>query len=85
MKDTLEAWVEALKARTQTSRVRTEALLATTERYKGGTSSETTSVGTNDFSITRCMETLQTIDLLDNEKYFKAIRNSQHLSGKRFL
>ena len=67
MKYTLKAWVEALKARTQTSRVRTEALLATTERYKGGTSSETTSVGNNDFSITRSMTILQTIDLLDKD------------------
>ena len=43
------------------------------ERHKSGTNSEATSASTNDFSITRCMEALQTIELLDNEKYLKAV------------
>ncbi|KAL6318090.1 hypothetical protein AAG906_035235 [Vitis piasezkii] len=69
----LKAWVEASKARTETSRARTEALLARVDRYKSGTSSEATSGGTTDFSITRCMAALQTIELLDNDKYLKAV------------
>ena len=69
MGDALEAWA---KARTETTRARIEALLARVERYKCGTSSETTSVVTNDFSITKCMIALQTIGLLDNDKYLKA-------------
>ena len=73
MGDTLKAWVEASKARTETSRARTEALLARVDRYKSGTSSEATSGGTTDFSITRCMAALQTIELLDNDKYLKAV------------
>ncbi|KAL6336235.1 hypothetical protein AAG906_011117 [Vitis piasezkii] len=73
MGDALKAWVEASKARTETSRARTEALLARVDRYKSGTSSEATSGGTTDFSITRCMAALQTIELLDNDKYLKAV------------
>ena len=69
MGDALKAWA---KARTETTRARIEALLARVERYKSGTSSETTSVGTNGFSITKCMTALQTIGLLDNDKYLKA-------------
>ncbi|KAL6333895.1 hypothetical protein AAG906_039306 [Vitis piasezkii] len=73
MGDALKAWVEASKARTETSRARTEALLARVDRYKSGTSSEATSGGTTDFSITRCMAALQTIELLDNDKYLKVV------------
>ncbi|RVX04394.1 L10-interacting MYB domain-containing protein [Vitis vinifera] len=73
MGDALKAWVEASKARTETSRARIEALLARVDRYKSGTSSEATSGGTTDFSITRCMAALQTIELLDNDKYLKAV------------
>ena len=58
MGDALKAWVEASKARIETSQARTEALLARVERYKSGISSEATSVGTTDFSITRCMVAL---------------------------
>ncbi|KAL6347661.1 hypothetical protein AAG906_026189 [Vitis piasezkii] len=43
MGNALKAWVEASKVRTETSRARTKALLATIERYKIGTSSDTTS------------------------------------------
>ena len=63
MRDSLKAWVETSKARTKTSRARTKALLARVERYKSGTSNEATSVDTTDFSITRCMAALQTIEL----------------------
>ncbi|XP_034710795.1 L10-interacting MYB domain-containing protein-like [Vitis riparia] len=73
MEAALKAWAEASKARTETSQARTKALLARTKRYESGTSNEVTSVGTNDFSITKCMIALQTIDLLDNDKYLKAI------------
>ena len=73
MGDALKTWAEASKVRTETSRARTEALLARVERYKSGTSSEAISVGTNDFSITRCMTALQTIELLDNDKYLKVV------------
>ena len=55
MGNALKAWAEASKARTETSRARIETLLARVERYKSGTSSETTSAGTTNFSITRCM------------------------------
>ena len=58
MEGALKAWVEALKDRIDTFQARTEALLAITERYKSGTSSEATSAGTNDLSITRCMTAL---------------------------
>ena len=73
MGDALKAWVEASKAKTKTSQVRTRALLARAQRYKSGTSSEATTTGTNHFSIIKYMTTLQTIDLLDNDKYLKAI------------
>ena len=73
MGDALKAWVEASKAGTKTSRVRIEALLARVDKYKSETSSEATSGGTTDFSITRCMAALQTIELLDNDKYLKAV------------
>ena len=58
MEGALKASVEALKDRIETFQARTEALLAITERYKSGTSSEATSAGTNDLSITRCMTAL---------------------------
>ena len=58
MGDALKAWVEASKARTETSRTRIESLLVRVDKYKSATSSEATSGGTTDFSITRCMTTL---------------------------
>ena len=73
MGDTLKAWVEASKARNETSRAKTEAFLAKAERYKNRTTSEATSTGINDFSITKCMTTLQTINLLDNDKYLNVV------------
>ena len=73
MGDDLNAWVEASKASTKKSWARIEELLARADRYKSGTNSEATSAGTDDFSITMCMITLKTIDLLDNDKYLKAI------------
>ena len=73
MGEVLKDWVKASKAKTKTSQFRTRALLARAQRYKSGTSSEATSTCTNHFSITKYMTTLQTIDLLDNDKYLKAI------------
>ena len=73
MGNALKPWVEASKARTKISRARTKALLSRVERYKSGTSSEATSAGTNDFIITKCMTALQTIELLDNDKYLKVV------------
>ena len=69
----LKFWVETSKAKIKTSWARTKALLARAERYKSETSSEATSTSTNDFNITRCMTTLQTIDLLDNDKYLTVV------------
>lgn len=57
--DTLKAWTKASKVRIETPRARTEALLARARRYKSGTSSEVTSAGTNNFSITKCMTTFK--------------------------
>ena len=71
MSDVLKAWMEAYKAKTETSKAITEALLAKAKRYKSGASSEATSVG--DYSITRCMRVLQTIEGLDNDKYLKVV------------
>ena len=62
MGDALKAWAEASKARTETSRARIETLLARVERYKSGTSSETTSAGTTNFSITRYMTTYKPLN-----------------------
>ena len=73
MGDDLKAWVEASKASTKKSWARIEELLARADRYKSGTNSEATSAGTDDFSITMCMIALKTIDLLDNDKYLKAV------------
>ena len=75
MGDTLKAWARASKARIETSWAKTEALSVRAKRYKSGTCNETISAGTNDFSITRCIVALQTIDLLDNEKYLKVVEN----------
>ena len=85
MGDALKAWVEASKARTETSRARTEALLARVDRYKSGTSSEATSGGTTDFSITRCMTALQTTELLDNDKYLKAVEKFTMLEWREIF
>ena len=73
MGDALKAWAKTSKARIETCKVEIKALLARAERYKSETSSEVTSAITNDFSITKCITTLQTIDLLDNNKYLKVI------------
>ena len=73
MRDALKAQAKTSKARTETSQARTEALLARVERYKNGISSEASSASTN-FNITRCMAALQTIELLDNDKYLKAVK-----------
>ena len=73
MGDVLKVWAETSKAKIETSQVRTEVLLARVEKYKSGTNSEATSASTNDFSITRCMAALQTIELLNNDKYLKVI------------
>ena len=50
MGDDLKAWVEASKASIKKSWARTKELLARVERYKSGTNSEATSVGTNDLT-----------------------------------
>ena len=73
MEDALKAWAKTSKVRTKTSQVRIEALLARVEKYKRGTSSKATSVSNNDFSITKCMTTLQNINLLDYDKYLKVV------------
>ena len=69
--DTWKARVETSKARSETSKARIEALLTIIERYKSGISSEATSADTNDFTVTKCMTTSQTIELLYNEKKIK--------------
>ena len=74
-----------LRLEIETSRVRTKALLAKVERYKRGTSSEDISVGTNDFNITKYMKTLQTIYLLDNDKYLKAIEKFTSLDWREIF
>ena len=48
--------------------------MAKVERYKSGTSNKATSASTNDFSIKNDTIALQVIDLLDNDKYLKAIK-----------
>ena len=85
MDDTLKAWVEASKARNETSRAKTEAFLAKVERYKNGTTSEATSTSINDFSITKCMTTLQTINLLDNDKYLNIVDKFTYPDGKEIF
>ena len=60
-------------------------MLAKVERYKRGTSSEDISVGTNDFNITKYMKTLQTIYLLDNDKYLKAIEKFTSLDWREIF
>ena len=62
MGDSLKAWIEASKGRTETSRAIIEALLARVDIYKSGTSSETTSAGTTNFSITRYMTTYKPLN-----------------------
>ena len=69
--DTWKARVETSKARSETSKARIEALLTIIERYKSEISSEATSADTNDFSVTKCTTTSQTIELLYNEKKIK--------------
>ena len=74
MGNALKAWVEASKARYEAFKAKIEALLARAKRYKGGTSTEaTSSLGTHEFSTTKCMATLENIGLLDNEKYMKVV------------
>ena len=73
MGDALKAWAKTSKVRTKTSQGRIEALLARVEKYKRGTSSKAMSAGNNDFSITKCMTTLQNINLLDYDKYLKVV------------
>ena len=85
MGDTLKAWARASKARIETSWAKTEALSVRAKRYKSGTCNETISAGTNDFSITRCIAALQTIDLLDNEKYLKVVENFTMLEWKEIF
>ena len=48
-------------------------MLVRAKRYKSGTSSEAPSIGTNDFSITKCIVVLQTINLLNSDKYLKVV------------
>ena len=52
------------------------------KRYKRKTNNEATSVGTNDFSITRRMVALQIIDLLDKDKYLKVVEKLTTLEWK---
>ena len=85
MRDALKPQVKALKAKTETSRARIEALLAIAKRHKSGTIYEAISASTNDFSITRCMIALQTNDLLDNSKYLKAIEKFTTLKWKEIF
>ena len=74
MGNALKAWAEASKARSEASKAKTEALLARVERQKGGTSTEaTSSLGTHEFNITKCMTAFENIRLLDNDKYMKVV------------
>ena len=50
-----------------------------------GTSSEATSAGTNDFRNTRCMAILQTIDLLDTNKYLKVVEKFTMLGWREIF
>ena len=85
MGDALKAWAKTSKARIETSNTRTEALLAKVERYKSGTSNKATSASTNDFSIKNDTIALQVIDLLDNDKYLKAIKKFTFLDQREIF
>ena len=80
MGDALKAWAKTSKARIETCKVEIKALLARAERYKSETSSEVTSAITNDFSITKCTTTSQTIELLYNDKKLKVIKKFTFLT-----
>ncbi|KAL6318973.1 hypothetical protein AAG906_001446 [Vitis piasezkii] len=61
-------------ARFETFKAKTKTLLTRAKRYKGRTSTEAiSSLGTHEFSITKCMEALENIGLLDNDKYVKVV------------
>lgn len=59
MGDALAAWADASKAKA--------------ERYRGGKSMEASSHVTQDFSITRCMQTLEEIEGISDDIFVKAM------------
>ena len=74
MGDALKSWAETFKVWFEAFKAKIEALLARVEKYKGGTSTETTSSsGTHEFSLTKWMSALENIRLLDNDKYMKVV------------